>query len=92
MWTPTLVLIATTTLVACVLLGGGLYETGHNPVEGGTPAKLLMNAVLLYNGDWRIDRIHWTGSDASLKPWGLTTGKVKHHEAETPEGNADQID
>lgn len=27
MWTPTLVLIATTTLVACVLLGGGLYET-----------------------------------------------------------------
>lgn len=27
MWTPTLVLIAATTLVACVLLGGGLYET-----------------------------------------------------------------
>ncbi|MBY0289118.1 MAG: hypothetical protein K2X52_18570 [Mycobacteriaceae bacterium] len=27
MWTPTLALIATTTLVACVLLGGGLYET-----------------------------------------------------------------
>lgn len=27
MWTPTLVLIATTALVACVLLGGGLYET-----------------------------------------------------------------
>lgn len=27
MWTPTLVLIATSTLVACVLLGGGLYET-----------------------------------------------------------------
>jgi hypothetical protein len=27
MWTPTLVLIATTTLIACVLLGGGLYET-----------------------------------------------------------------
>ncbi|MDG5482869.1 hypothetical protein [Mycolicibacterium gadium] len=27
MWTPTLVLIATTTLVACVLFGGGLYET-----------------------------------------------------------------
>lgn len=61
-------------------------------VEGGTPAKLLMDAVLLYNGDWRIDRIHWTGSDASLKPWGLTTGKVKHHEAETPEGDADEIE
>lgn len=27
MWTPTLVLIATTTLVACVMFGGGLYET-----------------------------------------------------------------
>ena len=27
MWTPTLVLIAVTTLVACALLGGGLYET-----------------------------------------------------------------
>lgn len=27
MWTPTLVLIAATTLVACLLLGGGLYET-----------------------------------------------------------------
>jgi hypothetical protein len=26
MWTPTLVLIAATTLVACVSLGGGLYE------------------------------------------------------------------
>lgn len=26
MWTPTLVLIAVTTLVACALLGGGLYE------------------------------------------------------------------
>jgi len=27
MWTPTLVLIAAAALVACVLLGGGLYET-----------------------------------------------------------------
>jgi hypothetical protein len=27
MWTPTLVLIAATTLMACALLGGGLYET-----------------------------------------------------------------
>lgn len=27
MWTPTLVLIAVTTLAACALLGGGLYET-----------------------------------------------------------------
>lgn len=27
MWTPTLVLIAAATLVAAVLLGGGLYET-----------------------------------------------------------------
>ena len=27
MWTPTLVLIATSTLVACVLFGGGVYET-----------------------------------------------------------------
>ena len=27
MWTPTLVLIAVTTLVACALLGGGRYET-----------------------------------------------------------------
>lgn len=27
MWTPTLILIAATTLTACVLLGGGLYET-----------------------------------------------------------------
>jgi hypothetical protein len=27
MWTPTLVLIAVTALVACALLGGGLYET-----------------------------------------------------------------
>jgi hypothetical protein len=27
MWTPTLVLIAVTTLLACALLGGGLYET-----------------------------------------------------------------
>src|ERR1044072_6572680 len=27
MWTPTLALIAAATLVACVLLGGGLYET-----------------------------------------------------------------
>lgn len=26
MWTPTLVLIAATTLLACTLLGGGLYE------------------------------------------------------------------
>src|SRR5690349_16259418 len=26
MWTPTLVLIAITTLAACVSLGGGLYE------------------------------------------------------------------
>jgi hypothetical protein len=26
MWTPTLILIALTTLAACVLLGGGLYE------------------------------------------------------------------
>ncbi|MGX9788020.1 hypothetical protein [Mycobacterium sp. MMS18-G62] len=26
MWTPTLVLIATTTLAACATLGGGLYE------------------------------------------------------------------
>jgi hypothetical protein len=26
MWTPTLVLIAITTLAACVTLGGGLYE------------------------------------------------------------------
>src|SRR3954471_15845328 len=26
MWTPTLVLIAHTTLVACATLGGGLYE------------------------------------------------------------------
>lgn len=26
MWTPTLVLIAATTLLACALLGGGLYE------------------------------------------------------------------
>nr|WP_090343794.1 hypothetical protein [Mycolicibacterium malmesburyense]CRL74980.1 hypothetical protein CPGR_03364 [Mycolicibacterium malmesburyense] len=26
MWTPTLILIAATTLMACVLLGGGLYE------------------------------------------------------------------
>jgi len=27
MWTPTLVLIAVTTLVACATLGGGLYES-----------------------------------------------------------------
>lgn len=27
MWTPTLILIAATTLMACVLFGGGLYET-----------------------------------------------------------------
>lgn len=27
MWTPTLILIAAATLMACVLLGGGLYET-----------------------------------------------------------------
>ncbi|ULE35375.1 hypothetical protein [Mycobacterium sp. IDR2000157661] len=27
MWTPTLTLIAAATLTACVLLGGGLYET-----------------------------------------------------------------
>ena len=27
MWTPTLVLIAITTLAACALFGGGLYET-----------------------------------------------------------------
>lgn len=27
MWTPTLVLIAATTLMSCALLGGGLYET-----------------------------------------------------------------
>ena len=27
MWTPTLVLIAAATLMACALLGGGLYET-----------------------------------------------------------------
>ncbi|WP_102145334.1 hypothetical protein [Mycobacterium hubeiense] len=27
MWTPPLVLIAVTTLMACVLLGGGIYET-----------------------------------------------------------------
>nr|WP_090275726.1 hypothetical protein [Mycolicibacterium komanii]CRL68819.1 hypothetical protein CPGR_01260 [Mycolicibacterium komanii] len=27
MWTPTLILIAATTLMACILLGGGLYET-----------------------------------------------------------------
>lgn len=27
MWTPTLILIAATALMACVLLGGGLYET-----------------------------------------------------------------
>ncbi len=27
MWTPTLIPIAATTLMACVLLGGGLYET-----------------------------------------------------------------
>lgn len=27
MWTPTLVLIAVTALLACALLGGGLYET-----------------------------------------------------------------
>jgi hypothetical protein len=26
MWTPTLVLIATTTLIACATLGGGVYE------------------------------------------------------------------
>ncbi len=26
MWTPTLVLIAITTLAACITLGGGLYE------------------------------------------------------------------
>jgi hypothetical protein len=26
MWIPTLVLIAATTLMACVSLGGGLYE------------------------------------------------------------------
>ncbi|KUI20347.1 hypothetical protein AU193_17675 [Mycobacterium sp. GA-1285] len=27
MWTPTLILIATTALLACVVFGGGLYET-----------------------------------------------------------------
>lgn len=27
MWTPTLILIAATALMACVLFGGGLYET-----------------------------------------------------------------
>jgi hypothetical protein len=27
MWTPTLILIAAATLMACALLGGGLYET-----------------------------------------------------------------
>jgi hypothetical protein len=47
-------------------------------IEGGEPARILIDAVLLYNGDWRIDRIHWAGSDAAQKPWGLTTGKVKN--------------
>jgi hypothetical protein len=47
-------------------------------IEGGEPARILIDAVLLYNGDWRIDRIHWAGSDPAQKPWGLTTGKVKN--------------
>lgn len=55
-------------------------KTALITVEGGQPATILMDAELLYNGDWRIDRIHWAGSDSSLKPWGLSTGKVKKHE------------
>lgn len=46
-------------------------------VEGAEPTPLRVDAILLYNGDWRIDRIHWTGSDNALKPWGVTQGKVK---------------
>ena len=65
-------------------------ETGETTavitVEGGEPAKIEMDAILLYNGDWRIDRIHWPGSDRTLKPWGLTTGKVKTHEP-TPDAD-----
>lgn len=64
-------------------------ETGEKTalitVEGGQPQVIEMDAILLYNGDWRIDRIHWAGSDRTLKPWGLTTGKVKTHDA-APEG------
>ena len=48
-------------------------------IEGGKPTPLRVDAILLYNGDWRIDRIHWAGSDAELKPWGVGHGKVKSH-------------
>ncbi|KKB81165.1 hypothetical protein VW35_03170 [Devosia soli] len=47
-------------------------------VEGGKPSPIRIEAVHLYNGDWRIDRIHWAGSDAALKPWGPGHGKVKN--------------
>jgi hypothetical protein len=46
-------------------------------VEGGVPQIIKMDAILLYNGDWRIDRIYWNGWDGQLKPWGAGTLKTK---------------
>jgi hypothetical protein len=60
---------------------GTVEKTGDDAalvtLEGAKPASLRLEAVLLFNGDWRIDRIFWDGSDPELRPWGLGQGKVK---------------
>jgi len=46
-------------------------------LDGATPASVHLEAVIIHNGDWRIDRVVWDGSDAELKPWGAGEPKVK---------------
>lgn len=39
--------------------------------EGGKPAALTLEMILMSNGQWRVDRIVWDGSDASKRPWAV---------------------
>ncbi|SEP72720.1 hypothetical protein SAMN05428969_0638 [Devosia sp. YR412] len=38
---------------------------------GGSPSALTLELTLLSNGQWRVDRVVWDGSDASKRPWAV---------------------
>ena len=46
-------------------------------IEGAKPATLQIETVIIYTGDWRIDRISWQGSMPDAKPWGVQPAKTK---------------
>jgi hypothetical protein len=37
----------------------------------GTPGAVIISALRLSNGDWRVDRIVWAASDPEARPWGV---------------------